>query len=335
MSIKSEASSLARVNTKDLAAKADKGDWKQVFGIRMRSNGFTWMASVAQAETLQHNALESKKVLGEIWKRLDRLEALNKQAYADYEKFSKEASDLGKQIDAKKPEVEKLQKEAEAARAAADADEDNKSKQKAAEDAENRFNKANDDLGKLGERQNKAAERANQAGEDIEACQKATDEIKKAITAVCEQICKKMGMENVFLYENRRDSEKEAKSGKIEYKNDAMTFTEKSSNLIMAWAATFRDGANILSQEKANMGTSKEIVAPISPSSRAAFRAIKQVDDKTKDEKTGQDKPIVRTVATHEAEVIIGMNMGAIALMRQLLQRMMEEITATATKRHA
>ena len=330
--IKGQVASLT--DAKNLNTKPRKGNFTLMFGFRLRNNGFTMMATPAQVASMQANAKEAYRVLGDIWKTLDKLEDLGKQAENNANRAVDDAKKAEADANAWAKKAETLGAEANKLRAASDADPDNEGKAKAADKAADAANAAGEQVENANKRNEAAGKRYEEAQADIKAVNAGIDKVKKTIEALAADIGKQMGLGNVFIEEFRRDSAKEAKSGKIEYSTDLMSFSEKSSALLTSWATTFKNGAAIGAQEKSKIGTPEALVNPINPLTRQAFSKTK-IEESKQDLDGKKDVPIVRTIAIDKDEVIVALNLGAIAMYRRLLQSMMERIIESATRRYA
>lgn len=300
------------LDTSALTAKGGGG--VKLFGLRLRSTGFTLSAAPNKVAELQKNAKLAAEVVQGIDEKAKQLEALGKQA----ESAAKAAAD------AYNGAIDRYNRAANAVNAAADrynkaieaynAKPDDKGAKAAYESAKRSYEAADREFKNAESAMNAAKRKYDAASGDIKAVENAIAQFEKAVPKVLADVGRQMGLEDVLVQENKRDA-------KGNYTNDKMTFNDQASTLLQSWAASMKEGVELdLRDSKGNLIKVEDDTRLVNPFTRERFKTLQVNGDKAK--VTGEEAMIVR-------------NMGAISMFRKLFQSLMEELTAVATRRRA
>ncbi|MBM3267110.1 MAG: hypothetical protein FJZ01_05615 [Candidatus Sericytochromatia bacterium] len=312
---------------------AGKGKGVELFGIRLRSTGFTWSIGPNKIDDIIHNAKVAADMVKVFDGKLKKLQELGKVAEERQSAAVKEFNETADKIQFHANRFEALDKnknDAEAKLGAARSDLDNTDPEdpNAVAAARARLGQAQREFDAIkrdwddskywvdnGERiigELKAKIDATRA--DVEAVNKAAEEFQKVIPGVLAEIGKEMGLENVFIHENKRD-------GNGKFTNDAMSFTEQASTLLQVWGSTMIDGVELELRDKDGKQIAPEDDPRlINPLKRERFSTLEVVGDKAK---------------IKREEAMIVRHMGALQIYRKMFQQMFEELTAIATRRRS
>lgn len=296
------------------ALRAKGGGGAKLFGLRLRSSGFTLSAAPNKVAELQKNAKIAAEIVQGFDGKLKQLEDLGKSAEANAraaaDAYNGAIDRYNRAGGAMNAAGDRYNKAAEEYNNAAEDDEGAKSRFEAAkgayEAAEREYKNAEAEM-------NAAKSRYDSAAGDIKAVEDAIGQFQKAVPEVLADVGKQMGLEDVLVSENKRDA-----NGN--FTSDKMSFTEQSSTLLQSWAASMKEGVELdLRDAKGNLIKPEEDLRLVNPFTRQQFNNIQIQGDKAR--VSGEEAMIVR-------------NMGAISMFRKLFQQLMEELTATATRRH-
>jgi hypothetical protein len=330
-SIRDQLKGLPQKPDLEALRKAGDGAFK-MFGFRIRSTGFVWSITPNKIEDIQKNALVAANMVKVLDGQTAKLQDLAKRAGAANEAAVNDRNAMVERIQEAGRRVPGLQKEYS--------------------DAVDRFNKgvenkvSDEELERL-EKDFKAKESAfnaenyylenqeklvaekdaviKQTEEDVKLVDDAIVKFRDHAKAAFADVAKHMGLDDLLLEEHKFDPNAEWTNEKGEkkrgnYSNDKMSFTDQASNLLQSWAATMKEGVELeLKDAKGNAIKAEDDNRLVNPLSRDRYKTLTVNGDKAK-------------VMSHDA--IIVRNAGALQIYRKLFQQMMEEITATATKRH-
>ncbi len=328
----------------DTAALRNKGGGGvKLFGLRLRSSGFSLSASPGKVAELQQNAKIAAEIVQGFDGKMKQLEDLGKQA----ENAAKSAADAyngaidrynraggsvnaaadrynqaqgGVQVAADRynQALAEYQNAPEGDEGALDRFEAAKGSLEAAKGslvaAKGAYEAADRELKNAQGAMNTAKGRYDAASADIKAVEDAIGQFQKTIPEVLASVGKQMGLEDVLVTENKRDA-----NGN--FTNDKMSFTDQASTLLQSWANSMKGGVELeLRDSKGDLVKPEDDLRLVNPFTRERFKNVQIVGDKARI--TGADAMIVR-------------NMGAISMFRKLFQSLMESLTATATRRHS
>ncbi|MBM3275005.1 MAG: hypothetical protein FJZ00_07620 [Candidatus Sericytochromatia bacterium] len=330
-SISDQLKALPKKPMLDAIKKAGEGAFK-MFGFRIRSTGFVWSVTQNKVEDIQKNAQVAANMVKVLDDQTAKLQDLAKRAAAANEAAVNDRNTLVERIQEAGRRAPGLQKEYSDAvdrfnkgieNKVSDADlerleKDFKAKE-AAFNAENHYLENQDKL--VGEKD----AIIKRSEEDVKLVDDAIVTFRDHAKGVFADVAKNMGLDDLLLEEYKFNPNAEWTNDKGEKKrgnftNDKMSFTDQSSNLLQSWAATMKEGVELeLKDSKGNRINVEDDNRLVNPLSRERYKTLKVEGDKAK-------------VLSHDA--IIVRNAGALQVYRKLFQQMMEEITATATRRH-
>lgn len=312
-----------------------------LFGFRLRSSGFALTATLSQIQAMDRNAKVAVKAIQQLDGAAAELTRLGEaakaeldRAQADLERIVRAGQAAQVRYDGAVARVRELQRRL-------DRDPENEGLIEQVNAAVDQANEAASAIDRINAEIGRAESVRDEAAANLQAVSGAVDEFQRIAPTVCAEIGKAMGLENVFFEERRFDPAKEwiddtGKKRTGDYSGDVMSFEEKAQNLLRAWASTPEQAVEIVSWQKDK--PEEKPTDPINPLTRRAFTRTRdeEYDAEIEDKKTGEKKKVrmVRRLVLGD-EVLIASKLGALGLYRKMLQRMMEDIVATVTRKHA
>jgi len=289
----------ALLNTASLSGRAERATG--LFGFRLRSDGVATMAAPGKVADLQRNAKIAYEVVSDLDTRTARLHQFGKQAEDEGRnarlRYNQAAAEYNLAHNALGPAVGNYNRALAAARARPN----DPGAQSRLHFATRAYEDARSRFDLARNAFALAESRLNSAVADVQAVTDAIRQLEAVVPGLLTAIGEKMGLRNVFVEESRKDA-------KGRYTDDRMSFSEQTGKLLKGWAKTMKEGAEL------------EDTGALNPVTRKHFRNQRTVGGKN-------------FVVGEEAIVV--KNLGSIGLFRKLFQRMMEDIIATATKKHA